>query len=107
MATDTTQSPDELDAFQRYINERHNGSLNGHTVDEAIAEFREYQRQLAECRAKIQAGLDSADTEGTQPLTEERLNTLIEKADQQLKKTLQVIRVFDGCREYAKLFEMP
>ena len=85
MATDTTQSTDELDAFQRYINERHNGSLNGHTVDEAIAEFREHQRQLADLREKVRESEESAEREGTQPLTKERLDAMLAEEDKKLR----------------------
>lgn len=83
MATDIQ---DEREAFNRYLDEHCGGSMNGHTLEESLADFREYQRQLADCRAKVQAAIDSADSEGTEPLTEERLDEMIGEWNAELRK---------------------
>lgn len=67
----TTEVQNELDAFNRYIAERCGGSLNGHTLEEAVQEFREYQRELAEVRAKVQEAIESSEREGSRPLNDE------------------------------------
>lgn len=85
MATDSPHTTDELAEFQRYINEHHNGTLNGHTVDQAIAEFKQHQRELAELREKVRQSEESAEREGTQPLTKERLDSMIEEVNTELR----------------------
>ncbi len=86
MSTDTTQSSDELDEFHRYINDFHDGSFNGHTIDEAIEEFKEHQRQLAELREKVRKSEESAEREGTQPLTKQRLEAMLAEEDKKLRE---------------------
>ena len=84
MATDITQTS-ELDAFQRYVEERCGGSLNGHTLAEAIADFREYQRQLAALREKLRLSEESAERDGTRPLTDEIMADTFARLDAELR----------------------
>jgi len=76
----------EREAFNRYLDEHCGESLNGHTLEESLADFRAYQRQLADCRAQVQAAMDSADSEGTEPLTEEKLDEMIGEWNAKLRK---------------------
>jgi|GEM_PF-6114754 len=85
MATDIVNKS-ELDAFQRYIDERCGGSLQGHSLTEAIEEFREYQQQLFAVRERLRISEESAEREGTMPLTEKRLNELCDQWKAELKE---------------------
>jgi len=85
MGNDSTLTT-ELEEFQHFINDHHNGLLNGHTVDEAIAEFKEHKRQLAELREKVRKSEESAECEGTQPLTKKRLEAMLAGEDRKLRE---------------------
>jgi len=82
MATDIQ---DERKAFNRYIDEQCGGTLNGHTLEEALAEFREYQRQLEQLREKLRLSEESAKRDGTHELSEERLDKLCDTWEQELR----------------------
>jgi len=64
MATDISNKS-ELDTFKRYIDERCGGSLNGHSLEEAIEEFRAYQDQLFAMRERLRLSEESAERDGT------------------------------------------
>ncbi len=84
MAADTVTTSD-LDAFKRYIDERCGGSLNGQSLAEAIDDFREYQQQLSALQERLRLSEESAERDGTKPLTEERLNKLCDRWEAELK----------------------
>lgn len=84
MATGTAHTSD-LDAFKRYVDERCGGSLEGHSLSEAIAEFRTYQQQLAELQQKLRLSEQSATSEGTQPLSEGRLDEMCDQWEAELR----------------------
>jgi len=75
----------ELDTFKRYIDERCGGSLPGQSLADAIGEFREYQQQLSAVRERIRLSEESAERDGTRPLTEERLDKLCDQWEAELK----------------------
>lgn len=74
----------ELEAFNRYVVERLGGSLGGQTLEEALAKFREYQRQLSKLKAKIQQSEESAAREGTRPMTDDVIADRHARLDQLL-----------------------
>lgn len=74
----------ELDEFQRYISERHGGALNGHTLDEAVEEFRLYQAQLAEVQEKVDRSRESAKRDGTIQMTPEIVDERLQQLNNQL-----------------------
>ena len=53
-----SELPSEIGQFQEFLNGREDplGSL-----DEAVLEFREYQRQLADLKEKLRVGLDQCE----------------------------------------------
>ncbi len=83
MATELVEKS-ELDIFKRYIDERCAGSLNGHSLAEAIEKFREYQRQLFSLQERIRLSEESAEREGTRPLTEEIMKETFVRLDAKL-----------------------
>lgn len=83
MATDTVVTS-ELDAFQRYIDERCGGSLNGHSLAESIDEFREYRKQLSAVRERLRLSEESAERDGTRVLTDEIMNETFGRLDAKL-----------------------
>lgn len=84
MATDITNQS-ELDAFKRYVDERCGGSLNGKSLEKAIAAFREYQQQLSALQERLRLSEESAERDGTRPLTEERLDEMCDRWEEELK----------------------
>jgi len=74
----------ELDTFKRYIDERCGGSLNGHSLAEAIQEFREYQQQLAALQERLRLSEESAEREGTRVLTDEIMEGIFGRLDAKL-----------------------
>ena len=61
-----TTTTAEREAFSRFLNER--DDLHGHSLEDALAAFRDYQRQLADLRAKVDHAIQSATDENTGPL---------------------------------------
>jgi len=83
MATDTVQTS-ELDSFQRYIDERCGGSLNGHSLSEAIEKYRHYEKQLAALRERLRLSEESAKRDGTLLMTDEVVEARYRKLDAEL-----------------------
>lgn len=67
---DLKESPTDLEAFRSYVNDKLGGTLNGHSMDEAVAEFLEYQRQIDALKQKVAEAERSAESHGTRPMTE-------------------------------------
>ena len=76
MDTPTSNQPTELDLFQRYIAQRHGGTLNGCTLGEAVEEFRLYRAQLSELRLKLEKSAASGTVKLTDAFLEERFQKL-------------------------------
>ena len=86
MNTQTPNPQTELDEFQRFIAERHGGTLNGHTLGEAVEEFRLYRAQLSELRTKLEKSAASGTLKLTDAFLEERFQQLDkELADEGIK----------------------
>jgi len=85
MATDITNQS-ELDAFKLYIDERCGGSLNGHSLAEAIGEFREYQQQLTALREKLRLSEESAERDGTILMTDKVVEERYRRLNAELAK---------------------
>lgn len=81
-----TDSTNELDAFQQFMNDRHGGTLNGSTLDEAVEEFRQYRQQLTKLREKLNRSEQSATEEGTHTMSEQRIQKTFKRLDAQLEK---------------------
>lgn len=78
------EQTNDRDVFVKYLDEHYPQGLNGHTLEEALAEFREYQRQLADLRAKIERAKQASERGESGPLmdedrakTHERLNAIL------------------------------
>ena len=56
MATDNT----EVGSFQDFLSKRQDGS-NFESLDEAVRDFRRYQRELADARNKVQVGIEQSN----------------------------------------------
>ncbi len=76
----------ELDVFKCFIDEHCDGSLNGHSLAEAIEDFREYQRQLTSLQEKLRLSDESGDRDGTRVLTDKHLDELCDRWEADLKE---------------------
>ncbi|NOY29984.1 MAG: hypothetical protein GXP28_07335 [Planctomycetes bacterium] len=83
MATGLLEKSD-LDIFKRYIDERCGGSLGRHSLAEAIEKFREYQQQLSALQERLRLSEESAEREGTRPLTDEIMEATFVRLDAKL-----------------------
>ena len=63
MATDNT----EVGSFQDFLSKRQDGS-NFESLDEAVRDFRRYQRELADARNKVQVGIEQSKRGECRPL---------------------------------------
>ena len=77
----------ERDAFNAYIESRWGGNLNGMSLEEALLEFRAYQRELADARHKVREAIDSSDRGESHPLDDNRLQEIFDRCDAKLKAT--------------------
>ena len=68
MATD---SLNELDAFNRYLDEHYAGDMNGLSLEDALVEFREYQKQLEAVQVKVQRSVEASDRGESKPLDDD------------------------------------
>jgi len=66
-----TEILNDREAFNRFLDERFGGSMNGHSLEQALAEFREYQKQLAAVQAKVQRSIEAGGRGESQPLDDE------------------------------------
>jgi len=57
----STDFSSEVGLFQEFLVSRSEGGSPPSSLDEAVNEFREYQRQLADLKEKIRAGLDQCE----------------------------------------------
>ena len=80
-----TSAPTEFEAFNRYVQEHLGGTYSRHTLEEAVVKFRAYQRQLESLREKIRLSEKSASTDGTRPLTSDRLDGLCDQWASELR----------------------
>ena len=79
MATDEVS---EKKAFDSFIDQQLGGELNGLTLEEALAPFREYQRDLDRIRAKVVVAEQQYDRGEARPLDDKafrsKLNQLMD-----------------------------
>jgi len=71
----STETLNDRDAFNRYLDERYGGNMNGHTLEEALVDFREYQQQLSAVQAKVQRSIEASDRGESKPLDDEEFWT--------------------------------
>mgnify|MGYP007059537013 FL=1 len=64
MSTDTL---DELDLFQRYLQRLRAGGECRMSLDECVADFRLYQQELERCREEIREALESSARGESEP----------------------------------------
>jgi len=76
-----TQASDDREAFTQYLDQRYGGGLNGHTLEEALAEFREYQRQLRQARAKVQEAIESSERGESRTIDESYMQQTFARLD--------------------------
>ena len=69
MATETLN---DREAFNRFLDEHYGGNMNGHTLEEALADFRAYQKQRTAVRSKVQRSIEASDRGETKPLDDEK-----------------------------------
>lgn len=56
-----SELPSEVGLFQEFLDSRVQGENPLGSLDEAVLEFREYQRQLADLKEKIRVGLEQCE----------------------------------------------
>jgi hypothetical protein len=57
----TTETTAELDQFRDFLNKRQDGGASFNSLDEAVDDFRRYQRELAALKCKLQSAEEQAD----------------------------------------------
>ena len=75
-----TDQINEHEIFSTFINE-HLGGLNGKTLEEVLAEFRIYQRQLEDLRGKLRIAEEQSARGESRELD---LDALFERVDKRL-----------------------
>jgi hypothetical protein len=81
----STDLQTERDAFIAFIDRRWGGDLNGTTLEDAVREFRQFQRELSDVQQKIQEALISSERGESGPLDDDRLEALFQRKDAQLR----------------------
>lgn len=66
-----TEILNDRDAFNRYLDERYGGNMNGHTLEKALAEFRKYQEQLLSVQTKVLRSIEASDCGESKPLDDD------------------------------------
>jgi hypothetical protein len=56
----STSSPDDLVAFNAFVDQRLGGDLNGTSLEDALADFRAYEADLARLRAHLKPSIEQA-----------------------------------------------
>lgn len=74
------------DAFNTFIDVRWGGDLNGTSLEEALQEFREYQREQGVVQLQIAEALHSSTIGESRPLNDIRLNAIFKRRDAELRK---------------------
>lgn len=65
---------------------RWGGDLDGTSLEQALQEFRRYQRALVDVRAKIEESLTASADGASRPMDEARLEALFRRKDIQLRR---------------------
>lgn len=92
----STGQINDRDAFNTFIDVRWGGDLNDTSLEEALQEFREYQRKLEAVQAKIAEALQSSARGESRPMDDACLTALFQRRDAVLRN--------DGGRDYSQLF---
>lgn len=57
----STDQPSEFDAFAAFVDKRYGGELNNTSLEDALADFRAYERDLARLKAHLQPSIEQAE----------------------------------------------
>ncbi len=63
-----TNSSTELGLFQEFLVLRSSDATLPNTLDEAVQQFRSYQSEIIDLKAKLQIGLDQCNAGQTKPI---------------------------------------
>ena len=73
--------PDEFYDFSRFVNEQMSDQMDGLSLEESLAAFRVYQKELSRFKNKIQPALDELNESGGSDL---EMDSIITRGRQQL-----------------------
>lgn len=99
MATDSTVSRSDAELLRDYLDERIDREDPDLSLDDALAGFQAYHRQLQDLRAKVRQAEDSLARGEGRPLDVEAIIGRVRK-----RLTEQGV---DGVRDYDRLFRAP
>lgn len=75
----------DRDEFNAYIDKRWGDNLNGTSLEDALSEFRAYQKELFTARKKIEEALLPSNGK-PQPMDDSRMEALFRRRDSELAK---------------------
>ncbi|MCA9099554.1 MAG: hypothetical protein KDA63_00280 [Planctomycetales bacterium] len=79
----STDQPSEFDAFTAFVDRRYGGDLNNMSLEDALADFRAYERDLARLKAHLQPAIDQADRGEAKPLD---IDALLDRVHQRIER---------------------
>ena len=85
MADMSTEMPSDFQDFNRFVAEQLVGRNADLSLEESVAAFRAYQRELARCRNELQPALEELDATGGVSLD---MDAIIARGKQQLAEVL-------------------
>jgi hypothetical protein len=80
----STSQISDRDGFNTFIDVRWGGNLNGTSLEDALQEFRDYQRELESAQVQIAAALQSSADGESNPMDDARLGALFQRRDAEL-----------------------